>query len=501
MKKKVFIKNFGYSALFQIIIFVFGFFVPKIVISTYGSEVQGLSASINQVINILHLLQAGAIVASIYSMYKPIENNDEKLICLNYQSAAYFFRKTGFIFLFLAVLVSLLSPLYVKSNDIKNFEIILSFLILSSSGAITFFFVAKLEILFASFQKRYIVNISNIIEKIVYYILLFVFIHFKFDFIFMYLSILIGNIIRILILQLTAESMYSKYLHCKVDTSKLIKIPNRFNVMIISISEQIVSAAPIILITVINGLEFASIYSIFYILTRLLISLVMNIFYSVNEILGATVAADNQFRIRLMFDQFNYLYFIFSVLIIIPSYFLINSFVMIYIGTSSEVNYLYPFLGKSMVLYSLLLVTFLPLRSKIFSFGLFNLISKSLIVLTFISIFIATLFTIFNFQFAVFGPIIYYSLLIIVTILMLNKMNFQYLDLLKKQIRRLLFTVSMIVIISIILNLFKIEINNLINWIFIGSALFMTCFLGVILYTVIFERDKYYTIKKMIFRS
>ena len=66
------LKNMIASLACEIMLVLFGLVVPRLIIETYGSEVNGLTSTITQVLSILNLLQAGAVGASIFQMYKPI---------------------------------------------------------------------------------------------------------------------------------------------------------------------------------------------------------------------------------------------------------------------------------------------------------------------------------------------------------------------------------------------------------------------------------------------
>ena len=60
----------------QIITAISGLILPRIIIPTYGSSINGLIASISQFISYMTLLEAG--VGSVFraSLYKPLYQND-----------------------------------------------------------------------------------------------------------------------------------------------------------------------------------------------------------------------------------------------------------------------------------------------------------------------------------------------------------------------------------------------------------------------------------------
>ena len=59
MRTKKALMNVSMSLLLQILVVLYGFIVPKIIISNFGSEVNGLIASITQFLGYIALLESG----------------------------------------------------------------------------------------------------------------------------------------------------------------------------------------------------------------------------------------------------------------------------------------------------------------------------------------------------------------------------------------------------------------------------------------------------------
>ena len=68
------------TALNQIVVMVIGFITPGLMIQTYGSEINGLVSSINQIISYLSLVEAGLSGAAVYSLYRPLADHNKKVI-------------------------------------------------------------------------------------------------------------------------------------------------------------------------------------------------------------------------------------------------------------------------------------------------------------------------------------------------------------------------------------------------------------------------------------
>ena len=76
MRSKKAFMNVITSFLLQIVVIIYGFIVPRIIISSFGSEVNGLVSSITQFLGFIVLLESGfgPLIKSL--MYQPIASND-----------------------------------------------------------------------------------------------------------------------------------------------------------------------------------------------------------------------------------------------------------------------------------------------------------------------------------------------------------------------------------------------------------------------------------------
>ena len=98
-RSNIFIKNTAWELGYYLLIIALGFFAPRFIILTYGSDVNGLSSTITQILNIILLLQSGATTAAVYSLYKPIADHNLQNISEKVTAANLYFKKMSYIFL------------------------------------------------------------------------------------------------------------------------------------------------------------------------------------------------------------------------------------------------------------------------------------------------------------------------------------------------------------------------------------------------------------------
>lgn len=106
MRTKRTVINIVTSLIYQILVLLVGFYVPRLIIQTYGSRINGLNSTISQILNIINFLQAGLVGASIYEMYSQIANNDnDGEASIYYASKHHFDRLSSYFFFELELLV------------------------------------------------------------------------------------------------------------------------------------------------------------------------------------------------------------------------------------------------------------------------------------------------------------------------------------------------------------------------------------------------------------
>ena len=172
MRTKLTFYNMVISLISQFLFLILSIIFPRLIILVFGSEVNGLTSSINQILNIINLLQAGVVGASIYDMYKPIAEKDDKLLAKIFYSSKKYFSKLSTIFLISGIVII---PFFLlnSNNSISFIEMFLSVVILTLNGALIFKYVSSYDIIISAHQRKMGSVTHFLIEKIIdhcYYI-------------------------------------------------------------------------------------------------------------------------------------------------------------------------------------------------------------------------------------------------------------------------------------------------------------------------------------------
>ena len=102
MKKKVML-NVGCTMLCQLVTFISGLIVPRLILSTFGSEANGLVSSITQFLNYIALVEGGIGSVVLTALYGPLAKKDDRKISSVLKAAENFFRQIASIFVFYTI--------------------------------------------------------------------------------------------------------------------------------------------------------------------------------------------------------------------------------------------------------------------------------------------------------------------------------------------------------------------------------------------------------------
>ena len=114
-KKRLAYNTFS-SLFYQITTIVCGFILPRLILTAFGSDVNGLTNSIAQFLGIISFLElgVGAVVQS--SLYKPLAEHDDDQVSRVIMSANRFFRTIAGILLVYVIFLVVFYPLITKQN-------------------------------------------------------------------------------------------------------------------------------------------------------------------------------------------------------------------------------------------------------------------------------------------------------------------------------------------------------------------------------------------------
>ena len=224
-KTKNALSNILYGSINKFLSILFPFIIRTIIINVLGIEYLGLNSLFTSILNILNLAELGFGTAMVYSMYKPIAEDDTNTInaLLNLYKKIY--RIIGCIVLVVGLAIIPFLQYFIKGSYPADINLYTLYLVFLSNNVISYFFFAYKTSLLAAHQKNNVTSKIQIITSTLMYVaqivVLFCFKNYYVYIIFLPLSTLALNLLTAIITQ----KQYPQYF-CKgqVTTEQKSKI-------------------------------------------------------------------------------------------------------------------------------------------------------------------------------------------------------------------------------------------------------------------------------------
>ena len=408
MRTKKSIRNFIFSLAFQVFMMVCGLIFPRWIILSYGSTINGLTQTINQIINYLNLLQAGAVGASVFALYKPVANSDYTEINSILYSTKRYFSKLGTVFFFCVIMCAPLLAGLKAEEGLGFFEVVIAVLILGINASFSFFCYSWYDTLFQSFQQQYLFTIAQLFERIVYYGLLIAILHFNLHFIFMYVALVFGGMCRGLLLYIFYCKLHRKMIK-RTWNGSVAQIGNKGALLVNQIAIQIVDGAPTIIFSLGFGLKYASVFSVYYMIYGILKTIISTAYTSCNTAFANYVVTKQDEAIRQVFGFLQGAFLVLGIWMSFCYEALCLKFVSLYTVSITDINYFLPLWMMAGVLYIISYTSYISYYMLTNTYGLFGKMVKPAVMFAICSIICAVAMGKFiDMSFVIYAPTFYY---------------------------------------------------------------------------------------------
>lgn len=344
------VKNILAGVLANILTFGIGLIIPRLVLVNLGSEANGLLNSINSILGYLALLEAGVGTASLNALYKPCANKDHDAINSIMAATDYFYKRTGKIYLFLVVLLSIAYTFLVQT-ELPQLDVFLVVLLCGLSGVISFFFQGKFKLYLSAEGKSYIsTNIGTFIHiatSIAKAILLYK----GFGVVAVQVSAFIINIIQVVLFIVYMKKHYA-WINLQVKPN-LEAINQKNAVLVHQIATLIFNNTDVLILTVFTSLKEVSVYSMYAMIYGMVKWLAVVLYESYTFALGQSYNTDRA-RFLKMFDAYEVctLMITFSLYCICRA--LMNPFLSLYTEGVKDIQYVDAYLPWLFAIFYLL---------------------------------------------------------------------------------------------------------------------------------------------------
>lgn len=341
MNSKTALRNIIASLCYEIIAMIYGFVLPRLILCSFGSEVNGLVASLGQFLNYIALLEGGLSGVIKASLYKPLANRDYEKVSSIIKTAESFFRKIAVLFVLYSLAVAMIYPLAVKTTFSWSYVFSLT-VIISLSLFVQYFFSLTYKLLITADRNGYIISISQILFTGVNFVLSLIVVYVYPEIHLLKLFNAIAYIIQPIVFSIYIKKHYTLNKDAKQDSNAIAQRWNGFGQ---NIAYFIHTNTDIVILTIFSSLKEVSVYSVYFMVANAIKMIVGSVSGAITPSLGNVLAVGSEKEKNDAFDMYEFSINQITIFAFICGALLVTPFVSIYTNGVEDANYFRPIFG------------------------------------------------------------------------------------------------------------------------------------------------------------
>ena len=387
MKNRI-IRNVVASLILEITSVICAFILPRMIISGFGSEYNGLVSSVTQFLSVVTLLRSGVGGVMRAALYRPLVEKDVYRISSIINATEHFMRRIAYIFSAFLVVFAGVYPVLV-SSEFGWFYTFTLVLILGISTIAQYYFGITYQFLLSADQRSYVYSMLQTAATI-------------FNTLFSVLLINAGvefrlmKLISALVFTAIPIALYW-YVHGHYEILRNVPrddncINQRWDAFVHQVAAFIHSNTDLMLLTVFTDLYQVSVYSIHNMVVTGVKKFVMVFTSGMESVIGKMIASGKREELVSFVDVYEWVISVISIIAFVCTAILIAPFMKVYTLSVTDADYIQPILGYLLVFASFLECIRLPYKSMVESAGHFKQTRNGAIVEASINIGVSLLF-------------------------------------------------------------------------------------------------------------
>lgn len=303
-----------YSGMFnKIFTIFFPFLIRTVLIKKIGIEYAGLNSLFSSILQVLNLTELGFASAVVYSMYKPIAEDDKDTICalLNFYKRVYFI--IGLVILALGTAVMPFLPHLIKGNIPQDINIYVLYSIYLVNTSLSYLLFGYKNSLLNAHQRRDVIsNILTITQGLMNICQLFILVTIKNYYLYV-LMMPIFTVLNNVMVGIETKRMFPEY-SCKGKLDISVKKDIRKKVaglMISKLAQTSRNSFDSIFISAFLSLAMTTIYSNYLLVISAITGILNIVINSLQAGVGNTLQTETKEKNYENLKKFNLLYTLF----------------------------------------------------------------------------------------------------------------------------------------------------------------------------------------------
>ncbi|MBR7073457.1 MAG: polysaccharide biosynthesis C-terminal domain-containing protein [Eubacterium sp.] len=338
MRKRKVMLNIITTIVFDVIMTLTNFIVPRLIITHYGSAVNGLINSITQFLSYLALLQSGVGGIVLVEYYKSLSAKDDLKTTQIHKESAKFFNAIGYITMVYVAVLCVVYPFFVK-KDFNRKEVIALILIISISYFAQYLIGITNQLIIQADQRMYILNITRTFAYLSSTAIIIILISLNQTIYVVKLASVIVLVFAPVFFKLYAKKHYNLIKNIPRDKTVLAK---KWDGLAQHIAAFIHGNTDIVLLTVFSGVKEVSVYTVYQMVINGLKAVLSALTSGISATFGNMYANGEHEKLKRNYIAFDHLNMIFVFSMFTVAEIMIIPFVHVYTADVHDTNYIRP---------------------------------------------------------------------------------------------------------------------------------------------------------------
>lgn len=338
MDSKKGIKNLLFGIFAQVITIGMGIIIPRLVLVNLGSEANGLLSSISSILSYMTLLEAGVGTATVQALYKPFSESDREGINGIMAATDYFYRKTGYIYFAIVIILSIGYTLFIETS-ISKLSVFAVVILAGLSGVLSYFFQGKYRLFLIAEGKNYIITNVSTVASVGISLIKALALVAGGDVVLIQSIYFIFNLFQMMVILVYMRKHYP-WINLKVKPD-FNAISQKNAVLIHQITELIFNNTDVAILTIFTSLKTVSVYSMYAMIFGMVKAVAVVFSDSFSYMLGQSYSDKKRFhKLFNTYEIYNmaitFAFFCISAILMLP-------FLELYTSGITDINYIDPY--------------------------------------------------------------------------------------------------------------------------------------------------------------
>lgn len=363
--------NLTSNTAHQVLVLAAGLIVPRVLIGTYGSEINGLVASIRQFINYFGVVEAGITASVMYALYGPLFRHDAGSVDSIMSAAARAYRRSGYVFATLVGVLAILYPIVVKAEHVPPALIPVLVLVLGSQGFADFFISAKYRALLTADQRLWVVSLASAVFVLLNSAIVVGLALVGVSVVVTYAVATVAVLTRTVMIVQYCKRRYP-HVHADGDPDTQA-LSRRWDALYQQVLNAAQASFPLMIVTVIVGnLKQVSVLAVYLLVASAMVMVINLVSSGLQASFGQLIAAGDIRRIQSAYKEFEYLAYSATAVVVAVGAVTFLPFVSLYTKGVTDIDYRNALLGLLCVLDVLLYHAKTPQGLMVLAAGMYK---------------------------------------------------------------------------------------------------------------------------------